>query len=234
MSEREAIVAEIQRLHSEFGASPGIAKFTSETGISQARIIGIYWARWSDALAEAGVPETEWQQKYDSDDLLTGLALFARQIGRFPTSRDLRLGKRQGADLASDKVYSAHFSNAEGIRQALAGFCENRPEFADILPLIPDAKTVAEARSGHTLGYVYLMRSGANYKIGRTDNIERRFREITIALPDATEIVHTISTDDPVGIEGYWHKRFADRHVRGEWFKLNRDDVRAFRKRKFQ
>lgn len=90
-----------------------------------------------------------------------------------------------------------------------------------------------DTADGPVPGYVYLIRSGRHYKVGRTNSVGRREYEIGLQLPERLTLVHQIATDDMVGIERYWHLRFASRRTNGEWFRLTASDVSSFQRRKF-
>ena len=98
---------------------------------------------------------------------------------------------------------------------------------------IENAEAVPEKTAEDELGCVYLLKAGRFYKIGRTNALGRRERELVIQLPEVAKVVHSIKTDDPTGIEEYWHRRYQDRRKNSEWFELTAQDVAAFRRRKF-
>jgi hypothetical protein len=63
--------------------------------------------------------------------------------------------------------------------------------------------------------------------------VGQRERQLAIQLPEKVGTIHSIRTDDPAGIEAYWHKRFEAKRMNGEWFNLNAEDIGAFKRRKF-
>lgn len=95
-----------------------------------------------------------------------------------------------------------------------------------------EAETADGGDEGLIPGDVYLMKSGKHYKVGRSNSAGRRAYELAIQLPERLEMVHVIRTDDTIGIERYWHRRFAAKHLNGEWYALSKADVAAFTRRK--
>ncbi len=233
---RDHILSEIKRLgEANGGRAPGRQAFQAATGIRETEWSGRYWARWGDAVAEAGFEPNALQRRSNVDTLLEHLAVAARHYGRAPSEAELRMYGRANPGFPSHGAYTNNFGSKEATLDRLRDWVTSRPDFADVGAFLGARAPVARrARVAQPEGFVYLIRSGEHHKVGRTDNIERRFKEITIALPSAVTIEHHIRTDDPAGIEAYWHRRFAARRANGEWFKLTPEDVAAFKRRSFQ
>jgi hypothetical protein len=54
--------------------------------------------------------------------------------------------------------------------------------------------------------------------------------ELGVTAAVEQQLVHEVKTDDPAGVEAYWHRRFEAKRMRGEWFNLDAADVRAFKR----
>jgi hypothetical protein len=104
--------------------------------------------------------------------------------------------------------------------------CSAKEGFSDVIAIcepivIAEAKQPDETEKDNAkLGYVYLMKSGRYFKIGRSNSIGRREYELSVQMPEKLQPIH-------------WHKRFAERRKNGEWFELTSDDIKAFKRRKF-
>jgi hypothetical protein len=171
--------------------------------------------------------------------LIEKMTAFIRELGRFPGNGDLRMKKRNDPTFPNDKVFDAHFGTRLKLRQAVVEYCRANLGFDDVPPLCGPISSTGESPkvektpTSAIVGFVYLMKTGKHYKIGKTNAMGRREYELAIQLPEKLKTIHVIKTDDPDGIEAYWHKRFDPKRANGEWFELNREDVEAFRRRKF-
>ena len=237
--DKEHIIREIKRTAvANGGYVLGWRRFEAETGIRYHDWYGLHWSRWGDAVREAGLEPNRMSEAFDENLLVEHLAMLTRRLQRVPTQGDVRLESNRNADFPSEKTFRRLGSKSERAQRVLA-FCKANSGHEDVATLwnaitMPEGKPEIHPDEPETeaVGFVYLFRHGTRreYKIGRTNNPLRREGEVSVQLPEKLEPIHHIKTDDPAGIEAYWHARFASKRKEGEWFALTANDVRAFRR----
>ncbi len=236
--DKQHIIDEIRRTaRANKGVALGWRRFETETGIKYSDWYGKFWTRWGDAVREAGLQANRMGEPFADEVLLEKLINLTRQLGRVPVQGDVLIARRKDPAFPSEKVFRRFGSKPQRAARVIA-YCELHSGFEDVAKLwreIPAEREQVQqtGRTEDVFGFVYLTKSGRFYKIGKTNAAGRRERELAIQLPEKTSTVHVMKTDDPSGIEAYWHDRFALKRQHGEWFTLSAEDVRAFKRRKF-
>jgi len=235
---KKQILEEIQRLaKTADGVAPGKRAFETETGVRESDWLGKHWIRWNDAVKEAGCRPNQKTVAYSETFLIEQLIALIRELGHYPVEAELRMKARSAPTFPDSSTFRRLGSKRTIVAKVLE-FCEANKNYADVVSMCPslsagqDAEPDSERYHEQELGFVYLIKHGSRreYKIGRTNNTLRREGEIGIELPEQIKPIHVIQTDDPAGIEAYWHRRFSGKRLKGEWFELTTNDVKAFRR----
>jgi len=237
---KEDILEEIRRLAELNGGVPlGRDRFHQRTGLKSSIWYGKFWTKWNDAVIEAGYTPNKMNKPFKDEYLLEKYAKFISEIRQVPTAPELRMRAKKDSNFPSHNTFN-RFGSKKKLIGRLIEFCKANEHFSNLVHLLektPHIKPSEEAPSlegGKTgeNGFVYLIQFGNEYKIGTSNNVERRFRELKTQMPYEGKIIHTIQTGDPKGIEAYWHNFFAEKRLKGEWFLLSEADTKYFKKRK--
>jgi len=233
--DKQYILDEIRRT-AKNGIPLGRLKFFKETGIKESDWQGRFWVRWSEAVQEAGFQPNQMTTAYEESELLEKLCGLISELGHFPVAAELRMKEHKDSSFPNSKTFR-RFGTKQQLVTKVRAYCDTH-ELGNILALCPVLTIDSDVRSTYSdskevFGFVYLLKSGRHYKIGRSNAVGRRERELAIQLPDRASAVHSIRTDDPAGIEDYWHRRFETKRKNGEWFELDSSDVKAFKRRTF-
>lgn len=238
MELRNTILNEIRRLAAENGGQPpGSAAFSKVTGIRIHQWRGVHWLTWGEAVREAGFEPNSPPASYSNDYLLEKLAAAARHFNAIPNTIQMKMYRRTDPSFPARQTFDGKFASRSDMLRQLRNWAIAHANYADVAAMFPpELENKAEEEAARTKdGYVYLIKWGEIYKIGRGQDLEKRVKQVRTGLPESGELVHAIRTDDPPGIEAYWHRRFADKRTEnGEWFRLNRADIAAIKRRRFQ
>jgi len=74
-------------------------------------------------------------------------------------------------------------------------------------------------------GYIYVLKMGNWYKIGRTDDPMRRFPQISVKMPLPTRLWSLFYVEDMYEEEALLHEYYAPFRTNGEWFELPDKEV---------
>lgn len=239
MATKEEILDEIRRIASEHAGSLSLKKFIELSNLSERQVRGRYWATWNEALAEAGIDTKHFSTpKSDEKVVVAALAQLTEELGSWPTETQLTVERHRNPSFPSIHVFR-RLNKEMFLPAKVFAYCTEIDGLftaKEVAQAKMEANAPQESKTEDSIaGYVYMMRSGKRYKIGKSNSPSRRYREVRLDLPDETLLVHTIPTDDPSGIEAYWHRRFSDKRVRDtEFFELVATDVAAFKRRKYQ
>jgi hypothetical protein len=214
------------------GVPLGKVRFQRATGIKEYDW-GKYWARYSDVQRDAGFTPNSLTAGYGEDFLIEKVILLMRELNRFPTKGDFRLKDHNDPEFPSKSTIENLGSKTELV--AKIHEYAKRKSYTDIVQICEEVIASEDHDDGTLnesvvdIGEVYLFKSGRYYKIGMTTDTVRRGTELRIQLPESLNLIHSIKTDDPSGVEAYWHRRFELKRMNGEWFDLSPAEVKAFK-----
>jgi len=89
---------------------------------------------------------------------------------------------------------------------------------------------VCNEKVKNKIGYIYLIENNKSYKIGKSNNFDRRFKDY-LKTENAYPYIDVINTKvfNYHLLEKELHEKYKDKCIRSEWFKLDEKDVEDIR-----
>ena len=229
----EEIIRKYKLLRSRIGRPPDSTTFYLESSISKRAAQAAFGSKTFSKIQQAAGDEPSQLKMIgrSRDEFFEIFGQKVRELGKVPTLADW--------DHRKIKPTPSGFTHKLGLRWSdlPRAFCDwacDKPEWEDVVAICearcPPQDYIGDKPSSIACGYVYLIKSGRFYKIGRTNSPGRRGYELNLQLSEGLVKIHQIETDDPTGVEAYWHNRFKLKRKKGEFFELSADDVRAFKR----
>jgi hypothetical protein len=163
---KNKILEEIKRTADANGGTPlGKQRFFQETGIKESDWSGKHWAKWSDAVKEAGYSPNKMQNAFSDESLLESYALLVRELGHIPTSPEVRMKARNDVDFPSHNTFSRLGSKQQLLSKLLA-YCRKNDNFSDLvfvldkLPRIEHSPDNEVTPTKIEVGQVYFLHFG--------------------------------------------------------------------------
>ncbi len=243
---KDELIALLRQTAARNGDRPlGAVAFYRKAGVAKEDLWNVGLRSYGDLCELAGFRRNRLQGPMDPDQLLEKLAFLAAKLQRWPDNTDRKIAHLSDPTFPSYEAYRTARNKRGSLEQQLLDWCSTRPQYSEVQRAV-EARLAQSGNHSERAqlrkvvnGYVYLFRygnHGRDYKIGMSEDASRRHSQLSAVFPGQLPVVHVIETDDPRGIEQYWHQRFEAKRIEGkkEIFRLDPLDIAAFRSRKYQ
>lgn len=228
------------------GKTPSEKIFYEYAGIGIHNLKKLGYSNYGELVKDAGlVPNKFDKTKYNNKQLCKLFILAIRKKGKWPTRGDLDVLHNKTSSFPDSSTFykSLGLVKTGDLARKIIEYIHKRKGYNDIVSICDSNLEKLEDRNGipdkdiqgRKHGWVYLLKStllhSTVYKIGKTNDLRRRVIELNQPSNDQ-ELIHPIETDDPEGIESYWHKRFDNKRYKNkkEWFLLKPYDIQSFKR----
>jgi len=233
MNTADQIIAQLKAaIDRNGGQPPSLRSFFQGTGLNQRDLVRAGWPTYGALLKSQGFQPGGMKRGYTDEEIFRPLAELALRLGHFPTQNEREVERHRNSAFPSTEAYIRRGRGAL-LEHALREWCEATNSFPDLVPSLKRAGAAVRASGPVVKGYVYMLRdgsSGKRVKIGK-ESVEGARQAAAATWIENPKAIHRIATDDPEGIERYWHERFKKegKHVVREWFDLLPSDIAAFK-----
>jgi len=229
----EQIPNEYRKLRETLGRPPTAKAFFAKAPVSRYAADLAFGSRAFSKIQQAAgdTPRRFGMPGRSVSEYFETYGYVVRDLGAVPTEAEWKHRRMSPSVNSYCGKLGLRWSEMPGRFQEWAS---DKPRWRDVVhtcaALSPQTGRRGDKATSGARGSVYLIKCGRHFKIGKTNAVGRREYELGLLLPQQPKTVHVIETDDPAGVEAYWHRRFESRRKRGEWFQLTKDDVNAFKR----
>lgn len=129
--DRQDVLDAIRRTAHVLGRPPSRREFEAKSGMSEYQVLR-HFPSWREAVRVAGLVPDASNIKLDDGDLLQDWGELVRRHRQIPTRAQYR---REGK--YSPGVFERHFGPWSAVPAKFKGFARDKPEWADVLALLP-------------------------------------------------------------------------------------------------
>lgn len=128
---------------------------------------------------------------------------------------------------AIEKEYDRYKNTQIDIEKQQFLLQKERQELKDTRAQLKRDRMDFEQSKKPTNGFVYFIQDTVtgHIKIGKSKNPKARLSQLQTSTVNELKLLHIIECEDMDEIETALHKRFEDKHIRGEWFSVSIEEI---------